>query len=132
MRPYAPAGDSLLSHPITGIAVGCCARAATGHAATPPPTRVMKSRRLIGRSQAPQETQHCIGSNEYFDRGLTGVKTIAAVHSQCRCWVISLHYRTATLLSASPQLAESIRAAKRFRVVPIADSCGAANWLLSR
>jgi hypothetical protein len=30
-----------------------------------------------------------------------------------------LHYRTAALLSASPQLAESIRAAKRFRVVPI-------------
>jgi hypothetical protein len=31
-----------------------------------------------------------------------------------------LHYRAAALLSASPQLAESIRAAKRFRVVPIA------------
>src|ERR1700730_11012788 len=31
------------------------------------------------------------------------------------------HYRTAALLSASPQLAESIRAAKRFPVVPAAD-----------
>jgi hypothetical protein len=30
-----------------------------------------------------------------------------------------MHYRAAALLSASPQLAESIRAAKRFRVVPI-------------
>jgi hypothetical protein len=29
-----------------------------------------------------------------------------------------LHYRAAALLSASPQLAESIHAAKRFRVVP--------------
>jgi hypothetical protein len=29
-----------------------------------------------------------------------------------------LHYRAAALLSASPQLAEPIRAAKRFRVVP--------------
>jgi hypothetical protein len=28
-------------------------------------------------------------------------------------WVNYTHYRTATLLSASPQLAESIRAAKR-------------------
>src|ERR1700730_4592169 len=31
------------------------------------------------------------------------------------------HYRAAALLSASPQLAELIRAAKRFRVVPLAD-----------
>ena len=36
----------------------------------------------------------------------------------CRFGVNSLHYRAAALLSASPQLAESIRAAKRFRVVP--------------
>jgi hypothetical protein len=32
-----------------------------------------------------------------------------------------LHYRAAALLSASPQLAESIRVAKRFRVVPRGD-----------
>jgi hypothetical protein len=37
----------------------------------------------------------------------------------CRLGVNSLHYRIAAFLSASPQLAESIRAAKRFRVVPI-------------
>ena len=37
-------------------------------------------------------------------------------------WVNSLHYRTAAFLSASPQLAESIRAAKRFRVVPGPDA----------
>jgi hypothetical protein len=36
-------------------------------------------------------------------------------------WVILRHYRAAALLSASPQLAESIRAAKGFRVVPTAD-----------
>jgi hypothetical protein len=35
--------------------------------------------------------------------------------------VNSLHYRAAALLSASPQLAESIPAAKRFRVVPATD-----------
>src|SRR3984893_3771192 len=35
--------------------------------------------------------------------------------------VNSLHYRAAALLSASPQLAESIRAAKGFRVVPFGD-----------
>jgi hypothetical protein len=34
-------------------------------------------------------------------------------------WVNCTHYCTAALLSASAQLAESIRAAKRFRVVPI-------------
>jgi hypothetical protein len=38
-----------------------------------------------------------------------------------------LHYRTAALMSASPQLAESIRAAKRFRVVPQGDICTAAK-----
>jgi hypothetical protein len=38
--------DALLRNPITGIA-GCCARAASGHAAVPPPRRVMNSRRFI-------------------------------------------------------------------------------------
>jgi hypothetical protein len=51
-----------------GSWLACCARTASGHAAVPLPTRVMKSRRLIGRSQA-QETQHCNGSNGYFYRG---------------------------------------------------------------
>ena len=37
------AGDALLRNPITGIA-GCCARAASGHAAAPP-SSVMNSRR---------------------------------------------------------------------------------------
>ena len=39
-------GELLFRNPITGIA-GCCARAASGHAATAPPRRVMNSRRLI-------------------------------------------------------------------------------------
>src|SRR6266436_49215 len=48
----APAGragpaDALLRNPITGVA-GCCARAASGHAATAPPSSVMNSRRLNG------------------------------------------------------------------------------------
>jgi hypothetical protein len=33
-------------NPTTGIA-GCCARAASGHAAAVPPSSVMKSRRFI-------------------------------------------------------------------------------------
>ena len=37
-------GDPALRNPITGIA-GCCARAASGHAAAPP-SSVMNSRRL--------------------------------------------------------------------------------------
>jgi hypothetical protein len=32
-----------------------------------------------------------------------GIKTIAAMHSQCRRWVKSPHYRAAAFLSASPQ-----------------------------
>ena len=48
---------SLLSHPITGIA-GCCARAASGHAAAAPPSSVMNSRRLsfdhlVGEREQP-------------------------------------------------------------------------------
>jgi hypothetical protein len=44
-----------LSHGI----VGCCARTASGHAATAPPRRVMNSRRRIS---APKlRGQHCIG-----------------------------------------------------------------------
>ena len=61
------ASAALLSrNPITGIA-GCCARAVRGDVTVAPPRSVMNSRRRIFRSQA-QETQHCIGSNEYFDR----------------------------------------------------------------
>ena len=37
--------DEVLRNPITGI-VGCCARAAIGHAAAAPPSSVMNSRRL--------------------------------------------------------------------------------------
>ena len=64
------------------IRSACCARAASGHAAAAPPRRLMNSRRRIS---APKlRGQHCIGSNEYFDRAETGIKAIAAVHSQCR------------------------------------------------
>ena len=38
----------LLRNPITGIA-GCCARAASGHAAAAPPSSVMNSRRFTAR-----------------------------------------------------------------------------------
>ena len=72
-------------NPMVSSLPGCCARAASGHAAAPP-TRVMKSRRLIGRSQV-QETQHCTGSNEYFDRARTTHQNHCAVHCQCRRWV---------------------------------------------
>ena len=39
-------GDAPLRNPITGIA-GCCARAASGHAAAAPPSSVTNSRRLM-------------------------------------------------------------------------------------
>jgi hypothetical protein len=34
----------------------------------------------------------------------TGIKTFAAVHSQCRCWVKSTNYRAAASLSALPSI----------------------------
>jgi hypothetical protein len=43
------------------------ARAVSGHATAAPPKSVMNSRRCMS---APKlRRQHCIGSNEYFDRG---------------------------------------------------------------
>src|SRR5262245_20678548 len=54
--------------PIRTTFAGCCARAASGQAAAAPPTRLRNSRRLMS---APWlRSQHRIGSNEYFDRGL--------------------------------------------------------------
>ena len=44
--PRTPSGDVASRNPITGIA-GCCARAASGHAAAAPPSSVMNSRRFI-------------------------------------------------------------------------------------
>ena len=44
--PRIASGDVASRNPITGIA-GCCARAASGHAAAAPPSSVMNSRRFI-------------------------------------------------------------------------------------
>ena len=46
LRAADSLGERLLRNPITGIA-GCCARAASGHAAAAPPSSVMNSRRLM-------------------------------------------------------------------------------------
>jgi hypothetical protein len=42
-------------------------RAGNGHVTAAPPISVMNSRRFI--SDPKLRRQHCIGSNEYFDRG---------------------------------------------------------------
>jgi hypothetical protein len=59
-----------------------CARAASGHAAAAPPRRVMNSRRFMlppssGDSILSAQMTTLIGAE-------TGIKTIAAMHSQCR------------------------------------------------
>jgi hypothetical protein len=46
----------------------------------------MNSRRRISASKLI--SQHCIGSNEYFDRGQTGHQNTTAVHSRCLRWII--------------------------------------------
>jgi hypothetical protein len=57
-------------NPTVGSFAGCCALAAIGHAAAAPPRRLMN---LLRRISAPKlRGQHCIGSNEYFDRAQTG------------------------------------------------------------
>jgi hypothetical protein len=75
------AGDSAPRYPITGIA-GCCACKAIGRAAAAPPSSVMNSRRRIS---APKlRGQHCMTQTTTLIGLKPGIKTIAAVHSQCR------------------------------------------------
>jgi hypothetical protein len=57
-----------------------------------------------------------IASGRHARRG-TLLCSTAKSAARLPVWVNCTHYRAAALLSASPQLAESIRAAKRFRVV---------------
>src|ERR1700738_3873417 len=58
----------------------------------------------------------------------SGARCVAGLRpTSCRVGVNGTHYRVAASLSASPQLAESIRAAKGFRVVPEPDQCTAAK-----
>jgi hypothetical protein len=58
--------------------------------------------------------------SEYASHFATGYQV--ALHIQSLQRVNCTHYRAAALLSTSPQLAESFRAAKRFRVVPEGDT----------
>jgi hypothetical protein len=54
-----PSARELRRNPITGIA-GCCARAASGHAAAVLPNKAINSRRLMCSSQAEVHTlPHC-------------------------------------------------------------------------
>ena len=80
-------GQSIRCGETRSPASPAAARAPRAATAAAPPRRLMNSRRRIS---APKlRGQHCIGSNEYFDRGQPGIKTIGAVHSQCRGWVIT-------------------------------------------
>jgi hypothetical protein len=64
-----------------------CAIAASGHATAAPPRIVMNSRRLIS---APSSGDGILSAQTSTLKGAeTRIKTIAAVHSQCRSWVIS-------------------------------------------
>jgi hypothetical protein len=62
MSLFPPGGNGMMMvmgrvgyDPITGIA-GCCARAASGHAAAELPRSAMNSRRLMGLTPRPRIT----------------------------------------------------------------------------
>src|SRR5262249_20370397 len=57
-----------LMKPMTGI-TGCCARAASGHAAAPPPTSVMNSRRLIVAPRGQNHAPHRLTAVRVLERG---------------------------------------------------------------
>src|SRR5579859_7274356 len=76
-----------ISTPISRGLSDCCAPASCGQAAAAPPRSVMNLRRCMcppssGDIIVSAQTSTLIGAE-------TGVKTIAAVHSQCPLWVIS-------------------------------------------
>jgi hypothetical protein len=71
--------------PQEAVGSACCARAASGHATAPPKT----SRKFRRCMLAPCFwTKHPNGSSALIGAE-TDIKTIAAVHGQCRSWVIS-------------------------------------------
>src|SRR5262245_24661465 len=57
------------SSTISGIAAGCCAHAATGHAAAAPPSVVMNSRRQIIRSPRRSRSKGSHGPRSERDHG---------------------------------------------------------------
>jgi hypothetical protein len=69
------------SSPTLRLHAGCCACAASGHAAAVPPTSVMNSRRriLVPKTRALHPLKQVLW---------IGTETIGAVHSQCLRWVI--------------------------------------------
>ena len=60
----------------------------------------------------------------------TGIKTIAAAHSQCPLWVKSRHVRCKSVMSALPPKADMCSATRHVRFVPKADICSAAKKIL--
>ena len=73
--------DLPLRNPITGIA-GCCARAASGHAAAAPPSSVMNSRRFTAQYLP------CFRPKEIAHLGTAGGCCAAGFQSSlCRRWV---------------------------------------------
>ena len=80
-------GDPLLRNPITGIA-GCCARAASGRAATVPPRIVMNARRFIA--------DHVLDALHPS----LGDLTVQVQAVSCRSWVKMRNARREQMFSA--------------------------------
>ena len=110
--PSEASAGVLMSTPMRSVRSP--ARAVSGHATAELPTNEMKSRRLMCPQIEGPNLPYCRGAE-------TALCNTAKSSGRGPVRVKSPHYGAAALLSASPQLAESIRAAKRFRVVPIAD-----------
>jgi tryptophanase len=62
-----------------------------------------------------------MGSNEYFDRAETDIKNIAAVHSQCLCWVKMRNTQPEQMFSGLPPEADIDRGSRHVSNVPKAD-----------
>ena len=81
-----PRPGSLAGTPIRRIGSGCCARAPSGTSDRRAAGSVMNSRRFTSE---PRSANGILAFQMSTSIGAeTGIKTIAAVHSKCRSWVI--------------------------------------------
>ena len=76
--------DAKSKYLMTGI-VGCCARAASGYAAAPPPITLMKSRRLMAASRL--RNRHRTNLQLCSERAKAGGELMSALGHKQTCAV---------------------------------------------
>src|SRR5262249_1943950 len=89
------------STPIRRTGSGCCARAVSGHAITPPPITLMKARRLIA---APERLEHkTVATRRCAEEG------VSATQKEYPLWTKSGHQARSDWRPFRPSITRAIR-----------------------